>query len=41
MFFRFMYADWNMPHTAAQLKFPYYWDEKCYENNKTPENDEL
>ncbi|KAK1356097.1 Auxin-binding protein T85 [Heracleum sosnowskyi] len=37
----FMYADWYMPHTAAQLKFPYYWDEKCYENYETSENDEL
>ncbi|CAL1362101.1 unnamed protein product [Linum trigynum] len=23
----FVYEDWFMPHTAAKLKFPYYWDE--------------
>ncbi|KAH6808425.1 endoplasmic reticulum auxin binding protein 1 [Perilla frutescens var. frutescens] len=27
----FIYDDWTMPHTAARLKFPYYWDEACYE----------
>ncbi|KAG5603367.1 hypothetical protein H5410_034737 [Solanum commersonii] len=27
----FMYDDWSMPHTASKLKFPYYWDEKCYQ----------
>ncbi|ONK55363.1 uncharacterized protein A4U43_UnF4240 [Asparagus officinalis] len=26
----FIYDDWNVPHTAAKLKFPYYWDEECY-----------
>ncbi|XP_072998176.1 auxin-binding protein T85 [Typha latifolia] len=26
----FIYEDWNMPHTAAKLKFPYYWDEECF-----------
>ncbi|CAN1132143.1 Auxin-binding protein T85 [Linum perenne] len=25
----FIYEDWSMPHTAAKLKFPYYWDEEC------------
>ncbi|CAM8892389.1 unnamed protein product [Rhodiola kirilowii] len=25
----FMYEDWFMPHTAAKLKYPYYWDEEC------------
>ncbi|KAJ6941042.1 auxin-binding protein 1 [Populus alba x Populus x berolinensis] len=25
----FIYEDWFMPHTAAKLKFPYYWDEQC------------
>ncbi|CAL5425300.1 unnamed protein product [Camellia sinensis] len=34
----FMYNDWFMPHTAAKLKFPYYWDEQCFE---TPQKDEL
>ncbi|GMH10493.1 hypothetical protein Nepgr_012334 [Nepenthes gracilis] len=28
---RFVYEDWLMPHAAAKLKFPYYWDEPCYE----------
>jgi hypothetical protein len=26
---RFIYDDWSVPHTAAKLKFPYYWDEDC------------
>lgn len=26
----FIYEDWSMPHTAARLKFPYYWDEQCF-----------
>ncbi|WOL17748.1 hypothetical protein Cni_G26541 [Canna indica] len=26
----FIYEDWNMPHTAARMKFPYYWDEECF-----------
>ncbi|XP_019441822.1 PREDICTED: auxin-binding protein T85 [Lupinus angustifolius] len=34
----FIYEDWSMPHTAAKLKFPYYWDEQCYQ---TPPKDEL
>ncbi|PWZ44282.1 Auxin-binding protein 4 [Zea mays] len=25
----FIYDDWSMPHTAAKLKFPYFWDEDC------------
>ncbi|KAE8701457.1 Auxin-binding protein 1 [Hibiscus syriacus] len=27
----FIYEDWSMPHTAAKLKFPYYWDEQCFQ----------
>ncbi|XP_034691483.1 auxin-binding protein T85 [Vitis riparia] len=34
----FIYEDWHMPHTAAKLKFPYYWDEQCLQ---TPPKDEL
>ncbi|GJN34884.1 hypothetical protein PR202_gb23586 [Eleusine coracana subsp. coracana] len=26
---RFVYDDWSMPHVAAKLKFPYFWDEDC------------
>ncbi|XP_042471209.1 auxin-binding protein 1-like [Zingiber officinale] len=26
----FMYDDWDMPHTAAKLKFPFFWDEECF-----------
>ncbi|KAL4588187.1 hypothetical protein LXL04_001069 [Taraxacum kok-saghyz] len=33
----FMYDDWLMPHTAAKLKFPYYWDEQCYQTNSKDE----
>ncbi|KAK9069001.1 hypothetical protein SSX86_013117 [Deinandra increscens subsp. villosa] len=29
----FMYDEWQMPHTAAKLKFPYYWDEQLYQTN--------
>lgn len=36
--FRFIYEDWFMPHTAAKLKYPYYWDEQCFQ---TPVKDEL
>ncbi|KAK3139913.1 hypothetical protein QOZ80_5AG0392510 [Eleusine coracana subsp. coracana] len=25
----FVYDDWSMPHVAAKLKFPYFWDEDC------------
>ncbi|XP_074268965.1 auxin-binding protein T85 [Silene latifolia] len=34
----FIYEDWHMPHTAAKLKFPYYWDEHCFD---LPPKDEL
>ncbi|KAB2050697.1 hypothetical protein ES319_A12G006000v1 [Gossypium barbadense] len=34
----FIYEDWLMPHTAAKLKFPYYWDEQCFQ---VPQKDEL
>ncbi|KAI3943834.1 hypothetical protein MKW92_031479 [Papaver armeniacum] len=30
----FMYEDWFMPHTAAKLKYPYYWDEDCFYSPK-------
>lgn len=36
--FRFTYDNWFMPHTAAKLKFPYYWDEECL---RPPQKDEL
>nr|QSB37377.1 auxin binding protein 1 [Galium aparine] len=26
----FIYDDWFVPHIAATLKFPYYWDEEEY-----------
>lgn len=29
----FIYEDWLMPHTAAKLKFPYYWDEPCVQSS--------
>ncbi|KAL8513513.1 hypothetical protein ACS0TY_012831 [Phlomoides rotata] len=35
----FIYDDWNMPHTAAKLKYPYYWDEACFQAPQT--KDEL
>ncbi|PIM98271.1 hypothetical protein CDL12_29258 [Handroanthus impetiginosus] len=35
----FIYDDWFMPHTAAKLKYPYYWDEKCCQSS--PVKDEL
>ncbi|KAK7392387.1 hypothetical protein VNO78_20824 [Psophocarpus tetragonolobus] len=34
----FVYEDWSMPHNAAKVRFPYYWDELCY---KEPQKDEL
>ncbi|KAJ7977460.1 Auxin-binding protein [Quillaja saponaria] len=34
----FIYEDWFMPHTAARLKYPYYWDEQCFQ---APVKDEL
>jgi len=33
IFIRFIYEDWLMPHTAAKLKFPYYWDEPCIQSS--------
>ncbi|KAK2990535.1 hypothetical protein RJ640_019815, partial [Escallonia rubra] len=35
----FTYEDWTMPHTAAKLRFPYYWDKECY--HQTLLKDEL
>ncbi|XP_062086307.1 auxin-binding protein T85 [Humulus lupulus] len=35
----FVYEDWSMPHSAAKLKFPYYWDEQCFQS--PPQKDEL
>ncbi|KAJ8898665.1 hypothetical protein K2173_004699 [Erythroxylum novogranatense] len=34
----FIYEDWFMPHIAAKLRFPYYWDEQCLQG---PDKDEL
>ncbi|XP_039043029.1 auxin-binding protein T85-like [Hibiscus syriacus] len=34
----FIYEDWSMPHTAAKLKFPFVWDEQCFQE---PQHDEL
>ncbi|XAR58508.1 hypothetical protein NMG60_11013934 [Bertholletia excelsa] len=28
----FIYEDWFMPHTAAKMKFPYYWDEQFFQS---------
>ncbi|GFP97872.1 auxin-binding protein t92 [Phtheirospermum japonicum] len=36
----FIYDDWSMPHTAAKLKFPFVWDERCYQSS-SPVKDEL
>ncbi|CAH2071858.1 unnamed protein product [Thlaspi arvense] len=33
----FTYDDWFMPHTAAKLKFPYYWDEQCVQESQKDE----
>nr|APX39095.1 auxin binding protein 1 [Zea mays] len=30
----FLYDDWSMPHTTAVLKFPFVWDEDCFEAAK-------
>lgn len=30
----FIYDDWDMPHYAAKIKFPYYWDKECLEGPK-------
>ncbi|KAG8389383.1 hypothetical protein BUALT_Bualt02G0223500 [Buddleja alternifolia] len=35
----FIYDDWLMPHTAAKLMFPAFWDEKYYQT--PPIKDEL
>lgn len=34
---RFTYDDWFMPHTAARLKFPFYWDEQCFQESQKDE----
>ncbi|XP_002524798.2 auxin-binding protein T85 [Ricinus communis] len=36
----FIYDDWFMPHIAAKLKYPYYWDEQCLQV-QAPPKDEL
>lgn len=33
----FVYDDWSMPHSAARLKFPYYWDEQCSQESSKDE----
>ncbi|KAH6821783.1 resistance to phytophthora 1 [Perilla frutescens var. hirtella] len=35
----FIYDDWFMPHTAAKLLFPIFWNERSYQT--PPVNDEL
>ncbi|KAG0449452.1 hypothetical protein HPP92_027315 [Vanilla planifolia] len=30
----FIYDDWSMPHTAAKLKFPIFFDEECFHESK-------
>ncbi|KAJ4784977.1 Auxin-binding protein [Rhynchospora pubera] len=30
----FIYEDWSMPHVAAKLKYPYYWDQECLDSLK-------
>ncbi|CAN6482637.1 unnamed protein product [Victoria cruziana] len=37
----FMYQDWTMPHIAAKLKYPYYWDEECLQTPSNDHKDEL
>ncbi|KAK4741570.1 hypothetical protein SAY87_025158 [Trapa incisa] len=37
----FIYEDWSVPHTAAKLKFPYYWDEECLQMTPPSAKDEL
>ncbi|KAK7392391.1 hypothetical protein VNO78_20828 [Psophocarpus tetragonolobus] len=34
----FVYEDWSMPHTAAKMIFPSFWDEQCHTE---PKKDEL
>ncbi|KAF8015299.1 hypothetical protein BT93_H0951 [Corymbia citriodora subsp. variegata] len=33
----FIYEDWSMPHAAAKLKYPYYWDEECLQASRKDE----
>ncbi|XP_010522684.1 PREDICTED: auxin-binding protein 1 [Tarenaya hassleriana] len=33
----FIYDDWFMPHTAARLKFPFLWDEQCFQDSQKDE----
>ncbi|KAF5782613.1 putative auxin-binding protein [Helianthus annuus] len=33
----FIYDEWLVPHTAAKLKFPYYWDEEWYQSTAKDE----
>ncbi|CAF1702675.1 unnamed protein product [Brassica oleracea var. botrytis] len=33
----FTYDDWFMPHTAAKLKFPFFWDEQCFQESQKDE----
>ncbi|KAM1278990.1 hypothetical protein ACFX13_031924 [Malus domestica] len=35
----FMYQDWFMPHTAAKLRYPYYWDEECLDVEPPPKDE--
>ncbi|WCJ21476.1 Auxin-binding protein T85 [Euphorbia peplus] len=35
----FIYDDWFMPHIAAKLKFPYYWDEECLQVQAHPKDE--
>ncbi|CAI9107930.1 OLC1v1007413C1 [Oldenlandia corymbosa var. corymbosa] len=37
----FIYDDWFMPHTAAKLKYPYYWDEEAFYKLHPKPKDEL
>ncbi|KAJ4784978.1 Auxin-binding protein [Rhynchospora pubera] len=30
----FIYKDWSMPHVAAKLKYPIFWDEDCWDSPK-------
>uniref|UniRef100_A0A7N0T643 Uncharacterized protein n=1 Tax=Kalanchoe fedtschenkoi TaxID=63787 RepID=A0A7N0T643_KALFE len=33
----FIYDDWSMPHTAAKLMFPAFWDEECLKEESIKE----
>ncbi|PHT80489.1 Auxin-binding protein 1 [Capsicum annuum] len=35
----FTYDDWSVPHTASKLKFPYYWDEECYQTTSSSKDE--